>query len=311
MGVGDSAPLPRSSTAAPPPPSLVLVLRQLDIFSTAARAFADYKLTSWRADQQTDAAAAGALWDAAHERNAALLARTFLRLEGLWVKLGQYLSSRADVMPAAYLRALARCQDALPPPPWAETAATLQSELGRPLAAVFTSVERTPLAVASIASVHRATLLDGSPVVVKVQHARVRARLLLDLRCLEAIGRIIRWLDPDLDLSPVVREWAREVPKELDFVNEAANTAAVARNLAPLALLPPGDERAVRVRVARVVPGLTSGRLLVLSFVDGFKARSVCQGRSRSCRSSRRLVAQCFEDGNPNPKPNCRARLCR
>jgi len=115
----------------------------------------------------------------------------------LWVKLGQYLSSRADVMPAAYLRELARCQDSLPAAPFDETRRIIEQELGKPLSEAFASVSAEPIAVASIAAVHRATLLDGSEAVVKVQHALVRRRLLADLKCLEAIGDTIRWLNND------------------------------------------------------------------------------------------------------------------
>lgn len=94
-------------------------------------------------------------------------------------------------MPAAFLRELARCQDSLPAPPWSETVATIESELGRPLGSVFSSVDEKPLAVASIASVHRAVLLDGRQVVVKVQHSRIRGRLLQDLKCLETSACLV------------------------------------------------------------------------------------------------------------------------
>jgi aarF domain-containing kinase len=186
------------------------------------------------------------------------------------IKLGQYLSSRADVMPAPFLRELARCQDSLEAVPFAQTRAIIEAELGgRPLESVFASVDESPLAVASIASVHRAVLLDGRHVVVKVQHAAVRSQLLLDLRCLETICDAVKWLDSDFDLSPLVREWAKEVPKELDFQLEAANMVRVAANLAPF--FRTGDALSIDVRLATVVAGLTSQRLLVMTYVDGFK----------------------------------------
>ena len=135
------------------------------MFATAAGVFADYKFADWRAAQQPSTpageAAADALWEAAHRRNAALLLRRFTALGALWVKMGQYLSSRADVMPAAFISALGACQDSLPAPPFSETQRTVEAELGRPLGAVFARVDQTPLAVASIAAVYRAALLDG------------------------------------------------------------------------------------------------------------------------------------------------------
>lgn len=89
-----------------------LLYRRGQVFYTAARVFADYKLVQWRCNQMKDAdeAEINDLWNQAHERNAVFLGSKFISLEGLWVKLGQYLSSRADVMPDPYLRVLAKCQ---------------------------------------------------------------------------------------------------------------------------------------------------------------------------------------------------------
>ena len=224
---------------------------------------------------QDDEAQKEALWDAAHERNSKLLVEKFTSLHALWIKLGQYLSSRADVMPAAYLRELARCQDSLPAAPFDEVRRIIETELGRPMEQVFATVNPEPLAVASIAAVHRATLLDGREVVIKVQHAQVRPRLLADLKCLEAIGDTVRWLDADFDFSPVVREWSREVPRELDFRREAANMARVAANLAPYKGRT--DGLGIDVSLATVIPGLTSERLLVMALVDGFKVNDMEQ----------------------------------
>ena len=89
-----------------------LLYRRGQVFYTAARVFMDYKIVQWRCNQMTDVdeAVITDIWNEAHERNAKFLGSKFISLEGLWVKLGQYLSSRADVMPDAYLRVLAKCQ---------------------------------------------------------------------------------------------------------------------------------------------------------------------------------------------------------
>ena len=107
--------------------------------------------------------------------------------------------------------------------------------MGKPLDAIFQSVEPSPIACASIAQVHKARLLNGKEVVIKIQHAKVAYRLLQDLKNLETIGNVVRSLDPDFDFSPVIREWAREIPKELDFRCEARSMQRVERNLAHLA----------------------------------------------------------------------------
>jgi aarF domain-containing kinase len=214
-----------------------LLYRRTQVFYAAARVFADYKICQWRCNQMqnADEAVINEIWNQTHERNAKFLGDKFISLEGLWVKLGQYLSSRADVMPDAYLRVLSKCQDSLPPKPFSVIKAQVEHELGgRKLFTVFSRVDEEPLACASIAQVHRAQLSDGRDVVIKVQHAEVARRLLQDLRNLETIGDTLRRFDPDFDFSPVIREWAAEIPKELDFRSEASNMQRVGKNLAPM-----------------------------------------------------------------------------
>ena len=89
-----------------------LLYRRGQVFYTAAVVFADYKYVQWKCNnmQDADEAVINDIWNKAHERNAEFLGNKFISLEGLWVKLGQYLSSRADVMPDPYLRVLSKCQ---------------------------------------------------------------------------------------------------------------------------------------------------------------------------------------------------------
>lgn len=93
------------------------------------------------------------LWEAAHARNAAFLFKQFVSLEGLWVKLGQFLSSRADVMPAKYVEILSQCQDSLPARPFASVKQQVEKELAKPLSDIFESFDEEPIACASIAQV--------------------------------------------------------------------------------------------------------------------------------------------------------------
>ena len=91
-----------------------LFSRQAIVFYAAGSVFLDYKICQWRCNRMRDddkkEEKENELWDRAHERNSKYLCKKFISLEGLWVKLGQYLSSRADVMPASYLKDLAKCQ---------------------------------------------------------------------------------------------------------------------------------------------------------------------------------------------------------
>jgi hypothetical protein len=157
-----------------------LMMRSISVFWTAGRLFLDYKILNWRTNQMTEdqAELSDELWEAAHSRNAQFLYTQFVALEGLWVKLGQFLSSRADVMPAKYIEVLSKCQDSLPARPFAAVKAQVEEELGKPLSELFASFCEEPVACASIAQVHKAVLLNGQKVVVKVQHDTVGKRLL-------------------------------------------------------------------------------------------------------------------------------------
>eukprot|EP00850_Spirogloea_muscicola_P013679 SM000094S24696 [mRNA] locus=s94:204833:212175:- [translate_table: standard] len=208
-----------------------LLRRRLRVYSLALGIFLDYKLTQkrekWcRTQQRRDA-----LWEAAHDRNARRVYAAVVALEGLWVKAGQYLSTRADVLPEAYILSLQLLQDALPARPFEEVKETVERELGCGLADMFLDFDRVALGTASIAQVHRATLKDGIDVVVKVQHVGVKQRILQDLRNLRTIVQWVAWAEPKYNFSLVLDEWCLEVPKELDFVTEAENTRQVADNL--------------------------------------------------------------------------------
>ena len=189
-----------------------LASRKFQVYATSLKVFSDYKICQWRCNQISGSTLdeenlINKLWDEAHERNSLYLYRKFVSLEALWVKLGQYLSSRGDILPNPYLVHMSKCQDALPPRPFKEIKKIIESEFGKSIQSIFESVDPTPLATASIAQVHKAKLLDGRDVVIKVQHSGVSELLLQDLQNLETIGDTIRYLDPDFDLSPVIREW--------------------------------------------------------------------------------------------------------
>jgi predicted unusual protein kinase regulating ubiquinone biosynthesis (AarF/ABC1/UbiB family) len=132
-----------------------LFMRSLAVFWTAGRLFLDYKILQWRTNQMTaeQEELSDQLWESAHSRNAAFLYRQFVSLEGLWLKLGQFLSSRADVMPSKYVEILSKCQDSLPPRPFAQVRAQLEEDLGMALEEVFDFFDEAPIACASIAQV--------------------------------------------------------------------------------------------------------------------------------------------------------------
>src|SRR6185436_2187484 len=124
------------------------------------------------------------------------LARDLERLGPTFVKVGQLLSTRADLLPVAYLEALARLQDKVEPFPFAEVERIVTEELGVRISKAFADFEATPLAAASLGQVHRATLRDGRPVAVKVQRPGIRRQALEDM---EVVAELAEFLDRHSD----------------------------------------------------------------------------------------------------------------
>ncbi|KJE88683.1 ABC1 family protein [Capsaspora owczarzaki ATCC 30864] len=207
-------------------------------------------------------------WQTVHSRNARRVFNAIVSLKGFWVKVGQYMSARSDVLPDAWITELVRLQDQMPPQPFSDVEATIREDFGREAHELFETIEKTPIAAASIAQVHRATLKNGTPVVVKVQHRDVDRIMRQDMVNLEVIMTGVAYLNPEFDFRPVVVEWAKEAVKELDFHNEAENMATVATNL---------RLADIDVIIPDVVPDCTSERVLVQTFVDGFKVTDLAE----------------------------------
>jgi ubiquinone biosynthesis protein len=181
-----------------------------------------------------------------------------------FVKLGQVLSSRADVLPPQLIDALSTLQMDSTPIPWSEAEAAIRHELRRPLDDVFASIDHTPLAAASVAQVHAATLKDGERVVVKIQRPRARAQVTTDLDILERLAadaeRRTEWAR-DYGARALAAEFARALREELDYRVEAANTemlrGAIERSQSPALNIP------------KVHHDVSTARMLVLERADG------------------------------------------
>lgn len=237
-----------------------------------------------------------------HASSARTLADTAADLGGLLLKAGQYLSTRTDVLPDAYLRPLTRLQDRVAPHPYGVVRAVLREELGVEPSAVFARLWRRPVASASLAQVHRAVLKDGRHVAVKVQRPEVGAAVRADLRNLRiAVGAVERF-EPALRLSLLLDELAAAIPRELDFVGEAASLRRVAANRA-------GDPGVV---IPAPIPELTTRRVLVTEYLAGIKVTDVRSLRRASldpAAVAQRLLdcyaAQILHDGlfHADPHP--------
>ena len=194
------------------------------------------------------------------------LRRAAERLGPTYIKLGQIISSGEGIFPPELVDEFALCRDRVPAEPFRVVREVIEADLGRPLEQVFRWIDRTPLAAASIAQVHAATLRTGEPVVVKVQRPTVAALVRDDLR-------VMAWLAPKLvgripvaalaNPPALVELFAQTIAEELDFRLEAENMLDIARTFAEL-----GQRGYV---IPRPHPTLVTRRVLVMERLDGFR----------------------------------------
>lgn len=181
-----------------------------------------------------------------------------------YVKFGQVLASRPDLMPEAYLRALARLQDSVKPFPAAEAMAVVEAELDVRISKAFATFEPEPIAAASLAQVHYAELRDGRKVVVKVQRPNVHETVKRDFEALSGLAEVLDEHTPvgrRARFNLLVEEFRSALMRELNYELEARNLISLARNL----------QEFPRLLVPRPVLDYSTRRVLVMDYVDGVK----------------------------------------
>jgi ubiquinone biosynthesis protein len=185
-----------------------------------------------------------------------------------FVKFGQIVSSRAEQLPPEWEAELERLQSNVPPFPYESAREILIDELGDSPETLFASFEKEPFAAASTAQVHRATLHDDTPVVVKIQRPNIDVTVKADLNVMNDLAKRIQkrqvWAK-EIDLRGLVKEFSEGILYELDYRNEASNIRLLSRNMAQFDF----------VRIPAVYGDLSSTKVLTMDFVAGVKISDV------------------------------------
>lgn len=199
--------------------------------------------------------------------------KTAVQLGVLMIKLGQFLSSRADLLPQRALDVLSSLQDEVPPAPFSHVQTVIERELGQPIETLFTSIERDASAAASLGQVHRAVLAStGQVVAVKVQRPQIDRLVAMDLSTIRFVIWVIsRFVDTEefIDLRAFYREFRRTIYEEIDYVQEGAN----GRRFSEIFAGRPGI----------VIPAIiqASKRVLILEWIDGIKVNDYASLEAR------------------------------
>jgi predicted unusual protein kinase regulating ubiquinone biosynthesis (AarF/ABC1/UbiB family) len=191
--------------------------------------------------------------------------KTAIDLGVLMIKLGQFLSTRADLLPERALLVLSSLQDEVPPEPFDHVVSVIESELGRPVEQIFSVLERKCVAAASLGQVHKAILITtGETVAVKIQRPNIDDLVRMDLSTLKFVIQIInRLFNPSdfIDLMGFYREFRHTTYEEINYVAELANAKRFKEMF--------GNDPTVYI--PRVYDEYVSRRVLVLEWIDGIK----------------------------------------
>jgi predicted unusual protein kinase regulating ubiquinone biosynthesis (AarF/ABC1/UbiB family) len=203
------------------------------------------------------------LYPRKYQRHAEKALKVFIELGPAWIKLGQLLSVRPDVLPQPYIEEFSKLQDEVPPAPFEEVKPVIEQELGRPIGQVFDSFSPGAVTGASLGQVYRA-VYHGSEVIVKVNRPSIREKISLDTKVLRRLVPLAgRFIDPSLRFSAesIVDQFSDTVEEEVDYRMEAQNLRAIRQNLR-------NDKTVI---IPEPYPELSGEHVLVLQYVAGIK----------------------------------------
>lgn len=196
----------------------------------------------------------------------AALRNTLIELGPVYVKLGQLLSTRPDILPPDYVEALTALQAQVPPVPWTEIEVQLRKQLDRPLDEVFANINQVPVAAGSIAQTHKAALSNGQEVALKIQRPGIEKVVEQDIGIIMGLAELVERTEfgQDYDVVNLAKEFTDALREELDFTKEAGFTDQLRQNLSTSRWFEPE-----KVVVPKVYWEVTTANLLVLEWLDG------------------------------------------
>jgi predicted unusual protein kinase regulating ubiquinone biosynthesis (AarF/ABC1/UbiB family) len=201
-----------------------------------------------------------------HIRMARMIRERMVKERGILIKIGQFFSSRVDILPEEYTDELSKLQDQVPPAPFSDIVRRVTEELG-PMDEIFSAFNEIPIASASLGQAHRACLRDGDCIVVKVQYPGIDEVIAADMRALKYIIRILRVLYRQINLDVIYSEFSRIVAEELDYLLEGKNAETFARNFA----------KNERIKIPIVYWPYTTSKVLTLEFLEGTKITDLAE----------------------------------
>ena len=196
----------------------------------------------------------------------AVLRNIFIDLGPVYVKLGQLLSTRPDLLPADYIETLSTLQANVPPIPWSEVEILIRQQLSQPLEEIFSYINTECVAAGSIAQTYKATLKDGTEVALKVQRPGIDRIVDKDIALLKGLGELVSFTDfgKNYDIVSLAEEFGDALRAELDFTKEASYTEELRRNLSTSKWFYPKQ-----IMLPKVYWELTTSKLLVLEWLNG------------------------------------------
>lgn len=196
----------------------------------------------------------------------AVLRNILVDLGPVYVKLGQLLSTRPDLLPAAYIDELSTLQDEVPAVPWSAIEVLIRQQLKRPLEETFATINPQAVAAGSIAQTHRATLADGREVALKVQRPGIDLTVDQDIALIRGVADLVARTEfgQSYEISSLAEEFATALKAELDFIREASFTDQLRRNLANSRWFDSNQ-----LVVAEINWDLTTEKLMVMEWLDG------------------------------------------